>query len=38
MGAIEAAGDIGGTALDQVQEAVNSTIAGVKVAPRAPFD
>jgi hypothetical protein len=38
MGALEAAGDIGGTALEQVQRAVTGTVAGVRIAPRAPFD
>ena len=38
MGAIEAAGDIGGTALDEVEAAVTGTIDGVRIAPRAPFD
>jgi hypothetical protein len=38
MGALEAAGDIGGSALDHVQTAVSGTIAGVKVVPKVPFD
>jgi hypothetical protein len=36
-GAIEGAGEIGGTAIEQVRKAMTDVIAGVKVVIKEPF-